>query len=488
MKQSMPENPGQLPIKLDSTSNGEFCPIPLEKPQMMANDMANQAIHNAAKKTGQARRQFVKSSCGAAATLMAFNSAYARFGLSGGQFQLAPEAAHEPAAAEEFLADREFIFDVQGHFVNPNGDWLNRVPEGARPLSSMPKAQCDLAKGEAQRAYLDCLGSDEFIKDVFMDSDTDLMVLSFVPSDAENEPLTIEEADATRKIIEEMDGDHRILLHGRVNPNQPGDLEAMDALAEEWQISAFKTYTQYGPGGKGYWLTDDVGEAMIEKARKLGVKNICIHKGIPFGPQSFEHSRCDDIGAAAKRHPDMNFIVYHSGFDHGHKETHFKPDNENRGVDSLIHSVLKHGIQPNSNVYAELGSTWRFLMRDPNQAAHALAKMIKYVGVENVLWGTDSIWYGSPQDQIQAFRTFQISDTFQQQFDYQPISAADKAKIFGLNATKPYQISASEVAKFIQQDGIAQNKQNYLNNPTPHFNTYGPKTRREFLNLMQWGG
>ena len=40
----------------------------------------------------------------------------------------------------------------------------------------------------------------------------------------------------------------------------------------------------------------------------------------------------------------------------------------------------------------------------------AIGKLLKHVGEDNVLWGTDSIWYGSPQDQIQAFRTFQIAD------------------------------------------------------------------------------
>ncbi len=183
----------------------------------------------------------------------------------------------------------------------------------------------------------------------------------------------------------------------------------------------------------------------------------------------------------------MNFIVYHSGFDHGFTEKEYTAESENRGINSLIHSVIKNQVKPNSNVYAELGSTWRFLMRDPNQAAHAMGKMLKYIGHDNILWGTDSIWYGSPQDQIQAFRTFQISEEFQDKFGYEAINEKIRAKVFGLNATKPYQISAEEVAKFIQHDGIAQSKQNYLNNPTPHFRTYGPKTRREFLNLMSWG-
>ena len=71
---------------------------------------------------------------------------------------------------------------------------------------------------------------------------------------------------------------------------------------------------------------------------------------------------------------------------------------------------MKYGIPPNANVYAELGSTWRSLIRNPTAAAHGLGKLLKYVGRSNVLWGTDSIWYGSPQDQIQALRVFEISE------------------------------------------------------------------------------
>ena len=86
-------------------------------------------------------------------------------------------------------------------------------------------------------------------------------------------------------------------------------------------------------------------------------------------------------------------------------------------------------------------------MRDPEQAAHALGKLIKYCGENNVLWGTDSIWYGSPQDQIQAFRTFQISPELREQHGYPEITPALRAKIFGLNATRVYGISADEVKK-----------------------------------------
>jgi len=213
-----------------------------------------------------------------------------------------------------------------------------------------------------------------------------------------------------------------------------------------------------------------------------------VHKGIPFGPQSYEHSQCSDIGIVAKQFPDMNFLVYHSGFVPNVQEQEFVNGAGRDGIDTLVQSVIDNEIAPNSNVYAELGSTWRFLMRDPDNAAHALGKIFKYVGEDNVLWGTDSIWYGSPQDQIQAFRTFQISQEFQDRFGYQPISSKLRQKVFGLNATVPYKVDQREIRSQASNDAITKEKQAYQENPQPSFLTHGPKNRREFLNFLRLGG
>ncbi|HEU4781185.1 MAG TPA: amidohydrolase family protein, partial [Steroidobacteraceae bacterium] len=257
-------------------------------------------------------------------------------------------------------------------------------------------------------------------------------------------------------------------------------------LKERWGVSAWKTYTQFGPGGKGYFLSDDIGTRFIEKARKLGVKVICVHKGLPFGKQSYEHSKCTDIGVVAKRFPDVAFLVYHAGFVTSVPERAFEGRGADDGIDTLIRSLVDNGVAPNSNVYAELGSTWRYLMRDPEAAAHALGKLLKYCGENNVLWGTDSIWYGSPQDQIQAFRTFQISEALRDRHGYPQITPQLRAKVFGLNATKPYKLATDELQKFTTRDAIAQTKSEYAAEPNPSYATHGPRTRREFLNLRAW--
>ena len=478
----------RLPIKIDSTSNGEYEPIPITPVNRQGNELALERAGENAKRLGWSRREFLISSCGAASTLLALNQANAGHGRVGGFFEVGAEAALDKHAAAAQVDGGEFIFDVQGHYVNPEGDWLGRLPASARPFAGMEKAACEAANTGGSRGYLGCLGQNEFIKDVFLDSDTDIMVLSFVPSSRETEPVTIEDADNTRRIVAELEGSKRLMIHGRVNPNQEGDLEAMDELALKWNVSAFKTYTQYGPDGIGFFLSDDVGRAMIERARRLGVRNIAIHKGLPFGRRSYEHSQCSDIGVVAKDYPDMNFLIYHSGFVAGNQEREFADGAGRDGIDTLIQSLLDNEVPLNANVYAELGSTWRFLMRDPDNAAHALGKLFKYVGEDNVIWGTDSIWYGSPQDQIQAFRTFQISEEFQDRYGYPAITPELRRKVFGLNAAVPYGIDQEEIMKLTAVDSLSTEKLAYQENPQPNFLTYGPKNRREFLNFLKLGG
>ena len=370
--------------------------------------------------------------------------------------------------------------------MDPNRLWMETAPPTAFKFAS--KTQCALNTGDGPLSHLACLTPEEFVKDVFMDSDTDMMVLSFVPSRRDAQPLTIESADAVRRIVDRMEGTHRLLIHGRVNPNHPGDVEDMEELKERWKVSAWKTYTQWGPDGKGFFLSDEPGIRFIEKARSLDVKVICVHKGLPFGKPSYEHSQCSDIGVVAKRFPDVSFLIYHSGFVPSVKEGPFVGNGAEDGIDTLIRSLVENGVKPNSNVYAELGSTWRFLMRDPEAAAHVVGKLLKYCGPDNVVWGTDSIWYGSPQDQIQAFRTFQIAPALREKYGYPEITPALRAKIFGLNATRPYGISPEEVKMRTRGDRIARERLAYLERPEPHYLTYGPCNRREFLNLLAWNG
>ena len=474
---------GPLPIKVDSTSNGEFRPVPLTKDVARANSEAKRRIGENAKRVGLGRRAFLQSLCGAATTLLTLKDAFAAVGNTGGVFNLPKESAFEPAAAAETLAGDEFIFDVQTHLVDPTGAWRRSAGKyWAQAFANDPQGRC----GEEDPVA--CFSADKYIKHVFMDSDTDMAVLSFVPELPENNPLSLEEADRVRVLVNQMGGADRLFLHAMVIPNagpEVAPLQLMKDAVDRYPIKAWKCYTQWGPKGVGFELdSPDVGIPFIERARELGVRNICIHKGVFFSSFPKEFGRCADVGRAAALYPDMNFIIYHSGYEVGKTEGPYDPANATRGVDTLIKSVEANGVGRNANVYAELGTTWRYVMRDPTTAAHLLCKLLKHIGEDNVLWGTDALWYGSPQDQIQAFRSFQIAPALVEEYGYPELSPALKQKVFGLNGARVYGIDVPEHRRRAKTDPIGTRKQAYQETRDPTFETYGPKTDGEFEALI----
>jgi hypothetical protein len=131
-----------LPIKLDSTSNGEYAPLPVGGAVARAKALAAARIDAHARRTGQRRREFLASLCGAATTLLTLNEAFAWRGHRGGSFDLPHEAAFEPVAAAEALGGRQFIFDIQTHLVEPDGAWRRRRPTAMGWLAQTPQGQC----------------------------------------------------------------------------------------------------------------------------------------------------------------------------------------------------------------------------------------------------------------------------------------------------------------------------------------------------------
>ncbi len=194
-------------------------------------------------------------------------------------------------------------------------------------------------------------------------------------------------------------------------------------------------------GGPGWYLDDhdpsapQVGGAFVRRAVELGIPVIAVHKGLSGGSP---YAAPLDVGPAARDHPDARFVVYHSGYETSGDEGPYTEATRDVGVNRLITSLLDAGIGPGGNVYAELGSTWRSVMGAPEDAAHVLGKLLVHLGEDNVVWGTDSIWYGSPQDQIQAFRAFQISEELQERHGYPALTPERKAKILGLSSARLY--------------------------------------------------
>jgi hypothetical protein len=111
-----------------------------------------------------------------------------------------------------------------------------------------------------------------------------------------------------------------------------------------------------------------------------------------------------------------------------------------------VATVTEAGIGHTGNVYAELGSTWFLMLRRPAEAAHVLGKLLVALGPERILWGTDSIWYGSPQPLIDAFRAFTIPESFQERFGYPALTPAIKERILSYNARAVYGVDDETLA------------------------------------------
>lgn len=142
------------------------------------------------------------------------------------------------------------------------------------------------------------------------------------------------------------------------------------------------------------------------------------------------------------------------------------------------------------NVYAEMGSAWALLYASPMEAQHYIGKLLKYIGEDNICWGSECVWFGSPQPQIEAFRALTISPEFQQTYGYPELTDAIKAKIFGLNSAKLYGIDPAAKLCTVNAGQLAMLKRNldgeFGDRRWAFQEMEGPTTRREFFRLQKW--
>jgi predicted TIM-barrel fold metal-dependent hydrolase len=151
----------------------------------------------------------------------------------------------------------------------------------------------------------------------------------------------------------------------------------------------------------------------------------------------------------------MNFIVYHSGFEVLSEEGPYEDLTRDVGVNRLIASLIDADVPRARNVYAELGSTWFCVIKRPAEAAHVLGKLLLALGEDNILWGTDGIWYGTTQEALDAFRAFQIPDQFCEQYGYPKLTPEIKQKILAGNAARLYNIDLDALKQRVASDDLA---------------------------------
>jgi uncharacterized protein len=441
------------PVPTQMISNGEFMPLPQTREQREVELRVRAAATENASRLGMTPAEYLGTRSAMAAAFGAMNEVHGEY------FETDPVEGVDREAAEA-RARRyagQFIFDAQTHHVRPTYDWeyltnMRRWTQGQNPWSSVwNPAVVDIP------AELDNYKFDAYIKDLFLDSDTKLAILTGFTSETPSlMPLSSDEIVRSRDLINRMARSRRVLAQGLFWPGYPGNLEEMDRLATDLHIDSWKGYAVGDPLSESMypWRMDDekIAYPAFEKARKYGIRNICVHKGLlPAidykGISTWRFAMVDDVAQAAKDWPDLNFIIYHAAFrpllDASTAMDEYRQTGRIPWVTELAEIRDSHDV---SNVYAELGTTFASVcVTFPELAAAILGTCIKGLGADHVVWGTDSIWWGSPQWQIEALRRLEIPAEQQKRHGFAPLGAADgqvKNQIFGLNLARLFHIDA----------------------------------------------
>ena len=428
-----------LPPFLRPLHTDEFGPQPREERHQRACDAAQKAVEAIAARQQRPAPIAARSQCATAAGLRALNAEW------GDEFFAVPEdATHSDAAAADAFGGVGPVVDVQTHFLAPHAattagcDFLLNLYR-----SLMPDWWSEM---DDLTAYTFA----EYLRNVFIESETAAAVLTSGPGVTASRHLFNDELSASKVLLDGAGARRRLLNHAVVHADMPEEVGQMDEWHDELHPVGWKVYTPGRTTREGWvqgWMLDDDthGLPFLERVRELGTKLVCAHKGISG---LVDNGSPRDVGPAAKAFPDISFVIYHSGYElpmHGAApEGPYRPD-QPEGVDRLLASVDEAQILAGGNVYAELGSTWFCLLSRPVEAAHVVGKLVQRLGTDNIVWGTDSIWFGSPQPLIDAFRTFQIPDAMCEEFGYEPLTDEVRRKILGENAARVYGLDLGEI-------------------------------------------
>ncbi|MFQ5634854.1 MAG: amidohydrolase family protein [Gammaproteobacteria bacterium] len=460
-----------LPLPTQVVSNEEFYPMPQTVDQQTVEALILSMADDYGRRLGMTRRQFLATSGGMATAFLAMNEVY------GESFKVSEAEITEPRAFAEQWPKNQFIFDVQTHHVKDS----IAGPAAFRKMTGKLGLNPELA---GVKPAADTLHRANFYKEIFFDSDTVMALMTgAVIGDKKHHALPAVEMVRTRDLINEAAGSQRMLSHGLGDPMLDNALEDCEQQVKELRVDGMKFY----PGNPtGPWRLDDekIAYPYFEKCRELGIRNLSFHKGLPLpgkvpaGKPRGYFWMPDDIPRAAKDFPDLNFIIYHSAMQHMVStlppgKSGIGPDGNIPWTTDLVKSVKDDPSL--TNVYAELGTVFAFtVVTHPEIAGHLMGQLLDGFGAERILWGTDCIWWGSPQWLIESFRRFQIPAKNRERLAYAAIGDRDRELIFGLNAAGLYEIDVEAARTAIPGDKLTQMKTAYQEaGPEPSHTSYG---------------
>lgn len=348
----------------------------------------------------------------------------------------------------ERIADRDatihppLLIDLQTHVWWRAGGVARMNPAGEAFLKGLAGYRSNILGHQVPIADM---GRVTFFEEMFLKSETDIAFLNSFGMRAAYDGVDLfppREAAMIRSMAPA-----RVRVLGCVDP--PDGQSAVESLIYQCETLKIDGLKLYPPGmdARGWHMDDEKNTyPLYEVLRKHGVKNICVHKGIPG---AFIEKFCHpiDMTRAAADFPDLNFIAFHSAYPY---------DAE------LAEQAKKAKVK---NVYAELGALAPIMVSDPQRFAHLMGRLLDGLDADHIFWGTDSPIFGPPHWQIQAFQAFTIPDEMIEKNKYPRLTAEAKEKILCRNAARVFGIDIKAAKKAVESDLLYKLRQD--GNPLP---------------------
>jgi len=480
--------PFHSPIPTQIVSNGEYMPMPQTEEQKRVEARTKELADRAAKKLGISRRAFLAGAGGMAATFLAMNEVYgAFFDVDRDEMFDSDASEGKRPPRDLFVFDDQLHMIRQS--VTATNRALRALAQGPtaphdefpyNPFNLPPAAKLDELGGVWTNWNPALIGDPmdheifhfvNFIKSLFFDSQMTVGLLSnitgFLPVfvtgippktvlEARNkfEVLTADQTAGVRNFVNQISGSQRLYAHGLLYPGRPNlfeiqrqiDLNKPDSWKGYTVSLAAKHRGENDTMDMHAWRLDgqdayDTFELIrkyqvILQHERPAFGNICVHKGFaPTADDTPENGNPEDIPQAAHDWPTFNFIIYHSCIA---PVLFYNPE----PLQNLLsrQPTLRHGVpdirwttrfaqlaHDLPNVYAEVGSTFAStVITFPTVWAHIIGQLLKFMGSRRVVFGSDSLWYGSPQWQIEA----------------------DKRNMLGLNSARLYHVPSTKPKAF----------------------------------------
>jgi len=460
--------PHRTPIPTQAVSSDEYYPPPQNADQRAVEARMLALADELGRHQGLSRRRFFQTAAGMAAAYLAMNQVY------GPLFEVsrAEAATPEQANARAGALKDQFIMDMHTHFLRDD----TRLTGFVAMRTAVGRQGWNKALAEKEQTIED-LKFANYKKEMFLDSDTKVALISSAPSEIPQDWfLTNAQMAAARRRVNAEAGSRRLFAHAIFTPGRPGWLDDLDAALALKPESA-KGYTVGDNTHKDLsiypWRMDDEKTTYkgYEKMLKAGIRNVCVHKGL-FShatarqfPKLERYADVSDVARAARDWPQLNFIIYHAAFRNDNPAAslaEFEKTGRLEWVTDLAEIPGKHGV---TNVYGDLGQIFAStLVAQPRVCAAIMGTLIRGLGPERVVWGTDALWTGSPQWQIEGLRRLEIPEDMRKAHGFALLGAADgpvKTAIFGDNNARLYNVDKARLAAAIRQDKYSERKRAY---------------------------